>query len=141
MKDMLISLQSSLMTNLSSLIHKFTSDMRYMGDRVQYIKTKMDECTGTVNDLVDACMTQKDDTPWIKSKLGGLEDCSCHNNIKIRGIPESVPPAELPSYASTMFSMLLPELSPIELTIHRTLKPCHLVEAIPRDVLLRIPFY
>lgn len=75
MKDMLLSLQSSLMTNLSSLIHKFSTDMR---DRVQYMENKMEEFTDTVNDLVDAYMVQKDDTMWIKAKLADLEDRSCH---------------------------------------------------------------
>lgn len=60
MKDMLLSLQSSLMTNLSSLINKFTTDMRHTGDRVQYMEHRMEECTDTVNDLVDAYMVQKD---------------------------------------------------------------------------------
>lgn len=43
-----------------------------------------------------------------------------------------------------MLSTLLPELSPIELTIdriHRIAKPRHLEEAVPRDVLLRVHFF
>lgn len=42
MKDMIMSLQASLMSNLSSLIQKFTTDMRRMDDRVQYIETEME---------------------------------------------------------------------------------------------------
>lgn len=115
-----------------------------MGDRVQYMETKMEECTDTVNDLVGAYTEQKDDNLWIKAKLADLEDCSCRNNIKIQGVPESIPPTGLHKYASTMFSTLLPELPPIELTIdriHRIPKSRHLEEAIPRYVLLRIHFY
>lgn len=89
-------------------------------------------------------MSQKDDTAWIKSKLADLEDRSGRNNIKICSMPKTILCAELHGYGSNMFSMLLPELSPIELTIdriHRIPKPRHLEEAIPRDVLLQIHFY
>ena len=144
MKDMLMSLQASLMSNLSSLMQKFSTDMQHMGDRVSYIEGKMEECTDTVNDLVDACMEQREDTDWIKMKLADLEDRSRRNNLKIRGVPESILPADLRTFASTLFSTLLPELSSIELTIdriHRIPKPRHLADTVPRDVLLRIHFY
>lgn len=104
----------------------------------------MEECTDTVNYLVDAYEEQKVDSMWIKAKLVDLEDRSRYNNIKIRSIPEFIPSAELCKYASTMVFALLPELSTVELTvdrIHRIPKPHHLEEAIPRDVLLRIHFY
>lgn len=144
MKEMLVSLQSSIISNLSSMIHKFSLDMKHMDGRLQYVENKMEECTETVNELVDACTEQKDDSMWVKMKLADLEDHSRRNNIKMRGIPESVLPMDLRNYANTLFSTLLPELSPIELTIdriHRIPKPKHLEESIPRDVILRIHFY
>lgn len=41
MKEMLLSLQTSLLAGFSSQIQRFTSDMQVMGDRVQYIESKM----------------------------------------------------------------------------------------------------
>lgn len=117
MKDMLLSLQSSLMSNLLSLINQFSLEMKYMDNRMHFMENKMEEFTNTVNDLVDAYTEQKDDSLWIKTKLADLENRSRRNNIKTRGIPESVQPRELHNFTSTMFSSMLPELSPIELTI------------------------
>lgn len=141
MKDMLLSLQSSLMINFSTLIHKFTSEIQGVGERVQYIEHKMDECTTTVNDLIDAYKDQSDENDWIKAKLADLEDRSRRNNVKIRGVPESIPPSDLHKYADDMIAKLLPDLSPIERTIdriHRIPKPKHLDASVPRDILMKI---
>lgn len=54
MKDMLISLQSSLRNDISTMFNKFSSQMHYMGQRVCNIETQVGEMTETVNDLVDA---------------------------------------------------------------------------------------
>lgn len=40
MKEMLLSLQSSLFANFSSLMHKFSSDLHEMGDREIYVESK-----------------------------------------------------------------------------------------------------
>lgn len=144
MKDMLLSLQSSLMANFSSLIHKFTSEMQCVGERVQYIENRMDECTTTVNDLIDAYKDQSDDNDWIKAKLEDCEDRSRRNNVKIRRVPESIPPSDLHKYASDMISNLLSEVPPIERTIgriHRIPKPKYLDTSIPRDILMKINFF
>lgn len=56
-----------------------------MNERVQDIEHKMDQCTTTVNDLIEACKDQSDDTEWIKAKLADLEERSRRNNIKLKG--------------------------------------------------------
>lgn len=73
-----------------------------------------------------------------------LEDRSGCNNIKCHGVPEFIPPTELQAYATSLFSALIPELTPTELTIdriHKIPKPRHLENSIPRDILMRIHFY
>lgn len=87
LKEMLLLLQSSLLTNLSSLISKFSTDIHDLGDRVTYIENKMEDSTTTINDFVDAYDDMKDEQHWIKSKLADLEERSCRNNVKLRGSP------------------------------------------------------
>lgn len=117
MKDMLLSLQSSLMTNLSSLIDKFSLEMKHMDNRMLFTENKMEECTETVNDLIDAYTEQKDDSLWIKAKLADLEDLS-RRIIKIRGIPESIPPKKSCTIMLVPYSLACCQLSPIDHRSH-----------------------
>lgn len=104
----------------------------------------MEECTRTVNDLIDACKEQSEETNWIKAKIADLKDRSRRNNVKIRGVPESIPPTDLQKFAGEMIARLLPEVSKIDRIIdriHRIPKPKHLEASIPRDVLMKIHFF
>lgn len=104
----------------------------------------MDEYSTTVNDLMDAYKEQTEDTMWVKAKLADLEDCSRRNNIKLRGVPESVTLNELQKFAGDLIATLLPEVSQIERLIdriHRIPKTKHLEASIPRDVLMKIQFF
>lgn len=139
LKDMLISLQSSLMSDLSSLITKFSSEIHSLG--VSYIEDKVEECTTTVNNLVDAYDEVQEEQSLIKAKLGDLEDRSHHNNVKLCAIPESVPPADLHKYASDLMHAILPAATPLEISIdriHWLAKPPHLANSVPMDVLMRV---
>lgn len=53
------------------------------------------EYATTINDLVDAHDMVEKEHMWIKAKLADLEDGSRRNNVKIRGIPESIQSPEL----------------------------------------------
>lgn len=65
-----------------------------------------------------------------------MEDRSRRNNLKIRGIPESVQQSDLGPYAATLFKNLIPSLTDLDVTIdrtHRLPKPSHLSDHISRD--------
>lgn len=69
-----------------------------MGERVTNIEAKMREFTTSFNDLLDAHSEKAEHIEWMKAKLEDLEDRSRRNNIKIRGIPESVQQPALKEY-------------------------------------------
>lgn len=79
LKDMLISLHSSLHNDISSMFSAFKSEMVYMGNKVGHMEQQMSAMTETVNDLVDphnhTCEEQ-----WVQAKMA---DRSRHNNVKI----------------------------------------------------------
>lgn len=84
--------------------------------------------TTTINDLVDAHNNSLEGRQWIKAKIANLEDRTQCNNLKLWGTPESVQSGKLKSYATDMFSTLLPEATPLDLTIdriHSLPKPPH----------------
>lgn len=73
-----------------------------------------------------------------------LEDRSRRNNVKLRGVPETILPADLPRYAKELMHLVIPEASPRDVIvdrIHRIAKPSHLAASVPRDVLMRVHFY
>lgn len=115
-----------------------------MGDRVSNVETKMGEVTDSVNDLIDAHGEEADDIAWLKTKMADLEDRSRRDNLKIRGIPESVQQSALKDYFLHMLATFLPDSPQSELIIdriHRLPKPPHLPETIPRDTIVRIHFF
>lgn len=144
LKDMLISLQSSLMTDLSSMFQKITSDLHSLDDRVHNTERGLTECTTTINAVIDSYEAVKEEQVWVRAKLADLEDRSRRNNVKLRGIPESILPADLPRYAKELMHTIIPEASLRDIIIdriHRIAKPSHLAASVPRDVLMRVHFY
>lgn len=144
LKDMLLSLRSTIQSDMASYMHKINKDIQSVGNRIDHIETKMEEYAGTINDLVDANDEREGDTEWIKAKLADMEDRSWRNNLKIKRIPETVHQNDLHSYAANMLKQILPGLMDLDVTIdriHRIPKSPHLSEHIPRDVLLRLHFF
>lgn len=90
LKEMLVSLRSSLHLDMVSCVHKFSMDLKSISDRVTHVESKMGEYAVTINDLVDANYSRDDEIESIKAKMVDMEDRIRRNNIKIRGIPESV---------------------------------------------------
>lgn len=84
-----------------------------------------------------------DEQSWIKAKLADLEDHSRCNNVKIRGILESIPPAELPKYANDLMHAILPNATSLEISIDliHGISKHHLAASVPRDVLMRVHFF
>lgn len=109
LKDMLMSLQSSLMTDLSSLFHKISTDTHFMGNRVTTIETGMVECTTMVNDIIDIYEGMKEEQDWVRAKLANLEDRSRPNNLKLWGVPKSILPADPPRHVKEPIHTILPD--------------------------------
>lgn len=144
LKEMLISLQTSLMTHLSSLFHKITTDIHSLDDRVTNAKRGIYACTSTVNETIEAYDAVKEVQAWMCAKLADLEDRSRRKNVKLRGVPETILPADLPRYAKELMHLVIPEASLRDVIIdriQRIAKPSHLAASVPRDVLMRVHFY
>ncbi|XP_073453695.1 uncharacterized protein [Aquarana catesbeiana] len=144
LKEMLVSLRSSLHSDMLSCIHTVNRDLQEVSERVTYVEDKMGKFATTINALVDANESNEDDIDSIKAKMADMEDRARKNNVKICGIPESVLQQDLRNYVSQLFTTVLPEMSAIDFTvdrIHRLPKPTHLPVSVPRDVILRLHFY
>lgn len=142
--NMLLSLRTTLANDMHACVKEFRDDLKQVNTRVSHIETKMGEFATTFNELVDSHNAKEEDMEWMRAKIADLEDRSRRNNLKIRGIPESVSQEKLTEYVQTIFKTAPPDLSDNELIIdriHRLPKPPHLPDKIVRDVLMRVHFY
>ncbi|CAH2322311.1 Hypothetical predicted protein [Pelobates cultripes] len=80
----------------------------------------------------------------MEHKLANLEDRSRSNNLRLRGVPESVTQAELPAYVRGLLRAYGLVVPPDMLQVgraHRVPRPRHLPDTTPRDVLIRIHYF
>lgn len=62
---------------------------------MEHVGHNMGEFATSHYSLINAHNNQSDEVVWLKAKVADLEDRSCRNNVKIRGIPETITSAQL----------------------------------------------
>lgn len=95
LKDMLVSLQQSLHADFTSMTQKFSDEVSALGEQINMVEIAVSDITTTANDFVDANEESTEERQWLQAKIADMEDRSRHNNLKLRGFPESVPSPEL----------------------------------------------
>lgn len=96
----------------------------------------LDGITTTVNDRVDAYDEGLDSKQRMRPEDADLKAPASRNNLKLRGVTESILPSDLMQYPKSLFSSMLPELTDPELTID----PIHcLSKLIIKPMLWRWP--
>lgn len=103
------------------------------------METKVTELSQTHNKLVDSHKDQEAEIKWLQTKIADIDDRTCRNNVKFRGIPETVQPTALNEYLQR-----LPAAKDYELIIDRTHhlpKPKFLPDEILRDVFAKVHFF
>lgn len=94
------------------MFHRVTTDIHKLDDRMTNAERGIQACTSTVNEVIDSYDTVKEEQAWMRAKMADLEDRSRRNNIKPRGVPESILPVDLPRYAKELIHLVIPEASP-----------------------------
>ncbi|XP_063816354.1 uncharacterized protein LOC135055814 [Pseudophryne corroboree] len=139
--SLLASFKSDITSELRSNIQALRADISEIGDRTDHIEHKMEELVTSHNDLISAHDALLDEVAIIRDKTTDLEDRSRRNNIKIRGIPDDVPNADLYGYATDLFHKLIPDVPLPDLLIdriHRLPKSRQAPAQASRDTLLRL---
>lgn len=86
-------------------------DLKTLGDRVDHIENRMgDYAQARGNELIDAHDNLTEEIRNNKIKMVDLEAQFRHNNVKFRGIAESVPATELRPFIQKMIAELLPSV-------------------------------
>lgn len=86
LKNMLLSLQTALMTDHSSLFNNISTDIHTLDNTTT--ETGIEECTTMVNDIIDIYEEVKEEQDWVQAKLADLEDRLRRNNVKLRRSPK-----------------------------------------------------
>lgn len=111
---------------------------------MDHIERKMGKFAGSHNTLTDAHNEQDDEMEKLKAKVADMEDRSRRNNVKLRGVPESVLNSQLNQYACDLIRAVLPSILIPEIIIdriHCLPKPSYLPDDVPHDVIMRVHFY
>ncbi|XP_066451070.1 uncharacterized protein [Eleutherodactylus coqui] len=143
-QQMIVALRGSLQKDLVSATAALNSSITDLGTRVDHMENKFDEFTSSHNDLIDAHYGLEEELEALKSKVADIEDRNRRNNLKIRGIAETVPQSELKGYIQKLIKHILPNTSEEERIIdraHRLPRPKTIPEHLPRDAIIRVHFF
>ncbi|XP_056425356.1 uncharacterized protein LOC130366998 [Hyla sarda] len=144
MKNMLLILRQTFLQDMQKTISPLNSTIDELGGRIDHPENKMEEFSESHNILIDSHTELEEEVVMLREKIADLEDRSRRNNLKLRGVPESIQPMDIPSYVRSLIQTVLPDCTPQELEVdraHRIPKPRHLDESVPRDILARVHFF
>uniref|UniRef100_A0A803KD14 L1 transposable element RRM domain-containing protein n=2 Tax=Xenopus tropicalis TaxID=8364 RepID=A0A803KD14_XENTR len=134
-------LQQELASTAATITADITKQLHELGQRTDAIEHKVDDITTVLdaheNDILDLQMQLRE----VWDKIEDADNRSRRNNLRIRGIPETV--TDLPAAVESIFTSLLPNLPPERLEcdrIHRALRPMREGDP-PRDIILRLHYH
>lgn len=99
LKLMLLSLQNDIRNELRSSISMLHFRIDQVEDRTDDIEKQLTEHTVAYNEMADAHDKHAEEIQYLQAKVADLEDHSRRNNIKFRGVPESVKAPKLIPYS------------------------------------------
>lgn len=112
-------------------------------------RTNSNECAlhlqaKAYNRLLEAHNQQALIIQKMQDRMANLEDRSRRNNVKFRGIPESVSTADIVPFLHTLLKTILPDCTPSDLLINRAhclRKPTYLPDSVPRNIIARLHYF
>lgn len=144
MKYLLSQFKSEVTADFKEMLHSCQQSIDDLGGRTDHLETKMGEVVGSHNELITSHEALQAEVSALRDKVSDLEDRSRRNNLKIRGVPETVAVAELHDFTVALFQRLLPNVQSSDLLIdriHRLPKSKNAPEGVPRDVLMRVHYF
>ncbi|CAH2254236.1 Hypothetical predicted protein [Pelobates cultripes] len=127
-----------------SSVAELKRDIQDIGSRTTHVETKMEDLIDAHNASTEQIKSLSSQLQHCKTKIMDLEDRSRRSNIRLRGIPETILQADLPSYVHGLFKALAPEVHTDMLLLdrlHRIPKPQQIAASLPRDVLLKAHYF
>lgn len=143
LKAMLLTLQAHLQCGLSISINQLHDKVNSLEERTDHIERHLCDATKAHNAIVDMQYDQAATIHMLHLKVADLEDHSRRNNVKVRGVPESLHTSENVPYLHQWYRKLIPSLTTNDMLIdraHRIHKPQHLPASLShtKDNIMRV---
>uniref|UniRef100_A0A8C5QQ06 L1 transposable element RRM domain-containing protein n=1 Tax=Leptobrachium leishanense TaxID=445787 RepID=A0A8C5QQ06_9ANUR len=137
-------LQDFIAEELARNTRALTAEVQVIGTRTARLEERAEAFADTCNTLAHHAETLATRVETLEEALEDLSNRSRRNNIRLRGLPESVTPDALDATLTGIMKKLLPALPPARYLIdriHRTLGARKGQNAPPRDVVARLHYY
>ncbi|CAH2252804.1 Hypothetical predicted protein [Pelobates cultripes] len=141
---MLNDLKAALRSDFLKIVSDIRADIQALGDRTAHLEEKTEEMLDAHNKLTDAHTALENKVRFLEGKIADNEDRDRRNNIRLRGVPETIGPQDLTKFVQKLFKTLIPTLEEADLLLdktHRLHKPRHLPASIPRDVITMVHYF
>ncbi|XP_053556210.1 probable ATP-dependent RNA helicase DDX60 [Bombina bombina] len=135
----------SMHTFMTTSLNDIKQEIKDLGSRVETLEENRDNLVEDVEMTVQQVSEQQQVVTDLLDKIEDMENRSRRSNIRLKGIPESITAAELPSYLHQLFCAITGVDQSTEIEIeraHRALRPKPKADNPPRDVIvafLRFP--
>ncbi|CAH2282979.1 Hypothetical predicted protein [Pelobates cultripes] len=150
-RDLQSLLQDATMDIKSHVASELNKQLSGLKEELGALANRTNQAEARNTDLTTKTQAHSQDIVYLHSRQvsieEGLEDLnnrSRHNNIWIRGLPETVATEGLHNTLQDLFKNMLPNPSAQDLTLdwaHRTLCPQALNPATPRDIITCLHFF
>ncbi|CAH2312980.1 Hypothetical predicted protein [Pelobates cultripes] len=110
LQEALDSLSAKLISSWSSHVDTLSKDNQELGARTSHNASKITEFASDHNDLAEHVQRLEQQLTSMDTNIIDAEDQSCRNNLRLRGIPEPVAAALLPTYVHGLLKVLAPEV-------------------------------
>lgn len=143
-------ISEKILSVLNERFDKLEATFQVMQGTQQELSDKIDAVEGQTNDhearivsLENSLNTLHKENNKLKSKLNDLESRSCHNNIRLIGIPEGVEKGRQTEFVAELIKQLFADFSdpPVIDRAHRVPQPKPEEGARPRAIIARIHYY
>lgn len=141
-------LLQQITSNVSAEVNKLAAELRgeitQIGDRTDTLENKFDEMVNYVQAIEEENHNLRLSVSQLQLQQEDLENRERRQNLRFRGILETVCDSELRPYLLSLFNNLVPSVVDIDWRLdraHRSLGPKPPAGARPRDVVVRFHYF
>ncbi|CAH2250291.1 Hypothetical predicted protein [Pelobates cultripes] len=144
MRGFLADFKKSVAEELDKRLCPILEGMADLSARAQATEAKMVDTDERIQAHGTEIQYLRDQLRSLEETNEDLNNRTRRNNIRVRGIPETISTDLLPDTLTEVFQNLLPEATAADLLMdraHRTLRAPSANAATPRDIVVRLHFY